>query len=465
VSIVSSVLLLVAIYLVTKDLMGPDRALAVTAVLSVDPTLLSTTRDMMPETLAVLFFVLTMWGIVRGIDDDRYMVWAGLCAAAGYLAKSSVGYLFIVAGAAGFVWRFAYIRWDVLKRRYYLAAIALFLGICGTWALRNIAAFGWPNWSTSPYLDASLTNALHHGGEFVWAFVVTVPFFAVIILSYGVYWLPWLRRSLSRWKQPRTSALWLAVGLVLIISLWFSASLVIWEGTPLLLHPAMRFRYLVLAFPVLMWAAMDEVELGSIDAPLTRRVVPAFLQEAWRTARAGGRWRYVRPVLIVVFIAIAPWLASLTRFYLVAAVPLAAGSVAMLLTDARKVLAVMLAVMLVVGVELMTERAQVPEVDLVHDLAGRVAPGEAVALDGREYRIGYLYAELEDDDVALVRYTHNSTERWLITYDLGASYPDHTLVRVYEHRDSPGVFTLAARSLLGGEEVTARDTVALWERT
>ncbi len=104
-----SVVFLMVIFATTKNLMGRSKALVITALFSVDPNLILATRDMMPENLLMTFFALTIWAIVRAIKDDRYMVIAALSAGAGYLTKSSVGYLFILAGIGGFLWRFVFV--------------------------------------------------------------------------------------------------------------------------------------------------------------------------------------------------------------------------------------------------------------------------------------------------------------------------------------------------------------------
>ncbi|MCK5252127.1 MAG: glycosyltransferase family 39 protein, partial [Thermoplasmata archaeon] len=389
-TILLSVLFLVVIFYTSRDLLGADKALALTAVFALDPVMIMSTRDLMPEPLIMILFVLTIWAIVRAIKDDRYMVVAALCAAGGYLTKASVGYLFILAGAGGFAWRFYYLRWDVFRRRYYMAAIVIFLAIVGAWSLRNISTFGWPSWQTSPYLEDVLGHSLRNLGDFLVALAVTAPVFVVLLLTYGAYWLPWLRRSLSRVREERMSALWLAVGLVFVITLWFSAALAIYEGSDLAVHSAVRLRYLVIAFPPLMWAAMDEVKLPSLDVALRLRGVTSTLREAGATLRSLGR-RPRRTAAIVVVLAMDVSLLLVDSKYMVVSGMLLGGAFALFLEDPRKVLVVMLAAFLLVGVELATERVAVPEVALAGDMNGLVGPDQTVAMDGGEVAIGYLY--------------------------------------------------------------------------
>ncbi len=57
------------------------------------------------EALVAMLFVLTVWAILKSLKRTRYIVWAGLFAGLGFLAKASLGYFFF-AGLAGLLWRF-----------------------------------------------------------------------------------------------------------------------------------------------------------------------------------------------------------------------------------------------------------------------------------------------------------------------------------------------------------------------
>ncbi len=462
-TIVLSCLFLVVMFWTSRDLMGVDKALALTAVFALDPVMIMSTRDLMPEPLIMVLFVLTIWAIVRAIKEDKYMVVAALCAAGGYLTKASVGYLFILAGAGGFVWRFYYLRWDVFRRKYYMAAIVIFLGIVGAWSLRNITTFGWPSWQTSPYLEDALGHALRNLGDFLVALAVTAPVFVALLLTYAAYWLPWLRRSLSKVREERTSALWLAVGLVFVITLWFSAALAIYEGSDLAVHSALRLRYLVIAFPPLMWAAMDEVQLPSLDVALRLRGVASTLREAAATLRSLGR-RPRRAAAFVVVLAMGVSLLLVDSAYLVVSAMLLGGAFALLLEDPRKVLVVMLAAFLIVGVELATERVAIPEVALAGDMNGLVGPGQTVAMDGGEVDIGYLYVGLETFDFYMVSYEDGSQPDLIISYHLDKEYPGYRLVDVYDHGEYPGMVKRLSMGLLPDSEARETPTVALWQR-
>jgi 4-amino-4-deoxy-L-arabinose transferase-like glycosyltransferase len=461
-AILMSLLLLLVIQKTSKDLVGGDKALIMTAVFSVQPCLLMTTRDLMPENIIVMLFVLTIWAIIKAIKDDRYMVLAAIFAAASYLTKSSVGYLFIIAGVGGFAWRFLYIRWEVFKRKYYLMAIVLFLGIVAAWALRNIRTFGWPNWSTSPYLDQALVEGFRSPLGFFGTLVVTVPFFLAISLTFGSYWLPWIRRSLSGIKRERTSAMWLAVLLTFVISLWFSVALANFEGSDEWTHSLDRIRYLVIAFPPMMWAIMDEVKLPSLDARVRVRSLWNMVNEADRNLRRDRTKGYRFAVLaFLIMFGIFPYITD--PEYLSVSLMVMGGAVAFLMRgDPRKVLTVMLAVFTVIAVEAGTATVVTPEMTMSNDLNDMVGPGQTVAIDGSNINSGYMYMGIDHFDFDLVMYEGGTTPDFIISYDLAAAYPNYTLVKVYAYEHTPGAVKGLAYVALGREFRTTEDTIALW---
>jgi 4-amino-4-deoxy-L-arabinose transferase-like glycosyltransferase len=462
-SILLSCIFLLVIYLTSKDLLSKDKALVITAMFSLDPHLIMTTRDIMPENMILIFFVLTIWAIVRAIKDDRYMILAALFAGASYLTKSSVGYLFIIAGVGGFAWRFYYIKWEVFKRKWYLTAIAIFLGLVAAWSWRNIKAFGWFNWQTSPYLDEALMVTVRQPADFLKALLISIPFFVAIVLMYAAYWLPWARKSLRKVRTERTSAMWLAVGLVIVISLWFSAALAIFEGTDLWTHSFLRVRYMVLAFPPLLWAVMDEIGDLRLDRPIRAGSVGRFFKDMGKVLRSLNR-RRSRAAAIGIAMVGGVLLLMVDPVYMLMAVMLFGGGLGLLFLDPRKVLVVMLVFFLVPAVEMSTQRAVVAEVELAKDLDRLVQEGQTVYLDGSNIDIGYMYVGLDDIDFDMTNEDVAGGGDLIISYDLGAQYPGYNLVKVYDDKVTVGVVKGVAYKALGRDTTVSEPKVALWER-
>lgn len=156
----------------TRDLYGATPAALVAGFLALEPHLVWVTGTGFSENMVLLFFALTMWAILKSLKDDRYIVLAGLFAGLAYLSRASVGYFFVVAGAGGFLWRLMFRGWSVLANRWYLSAIGVFAVIVLSWAVRNVALFGW---AAESFPGTSVVAAASIGLLGLGA-VVTLPF-------------------------------------------------------------------------------------------------------------------------------------------------------------------------------------------------------------------------------------------------------------------------------------------------
>jgi 4-amino-4-deoxy-L-arabinose transferase-like glycosyltransferase len=470
-SILASLLLILTIYFTSQNLFGKERALIVTALVSVDPNIMMTTRDLMPENLVLMFFALTIWAIIRALKDDRFMLLAALFAGAGYLTKSSTGYLFIIAGVGGFTWRFLYLRWTVFKRKYYMVAIAIFLGIVGLWAWRNISTFGWPNWETSPYLQRALAYPLTHVIDFIAALVITTVFSFVILMGYCSYWLPWLRKSLARIKKEDTSALWLATGLGFIMTVWFSACLTIFEHSDLVTQVATRIRYLIISVPTLLWAIVAVVPAKRIQRPLGLRSIKGFFAELGRGI-TGLRKKKKKALVIALILVSAISIATIHTaiefseqyVFLKVTVMLVGGALALLFVDFRKVLVVMIAFFMVLSVEMATEQVHTPDVELSIYLNDHVAPGENVSLDGPMINSGYFYIGLDNIDFNLKEYRPGDNATYIISYNVSKDYHNYTKIRTFNYEFQPGLPQHIVDILLNKDGTSKEARINLWKK-
>lgn len=162
------------VYATTRDLYGRVPAALTAGLLAVEPHLVWTTGTGFSENMVLMFFALTMWAILKSLQDDRFIVYAGIFAGLTYLSRASVGYFFVIAGIGGLLWRLTFRGWGVLTNKWYLGAIASFLGIGGAWALRNVMRFGYESRSFS--VGEILPFAVP--GLLVLAVVLALPFLA-----------------------------------------------------------------------------------------------------------------------------------------------------------------------------------------------------------------------------------------------------------------------------------------------
>jgi 4-amino-4-deoxy-L-arabinose transferase-like glycosyltransferase len=134
-------------YACGRDLYGRDKALLATGLLALDPHLVWATGTGFTENMVLLFFVVTLWGILKSLEWPPAILVAGIAAGLAYLTRSSVGSFFVIAGVGGLLWRFWFLRWRLFANLWYVGAIAVFLAMFTAWAARNVALFGgWPPW-------------------------------------------------------------------------------------------------------------------------------------------------------------------------------------------------------------------------------------------------------------------------------------------------------------------------------
>jgi len=204
-------------------------------------------------------FVITVAAILKSLREPRWILVAGLAAGIAYLTKSSVGPFFLIAGLAGFAWRFRFVRWKVFQDRAYLAGIGIFTVFSAGWALRNLSWFwdGTPaglllSWQTSEYFSSATKTAFAQPADYLWILAVRLPFFAGLFLLVAA---PWWReiRSLPLLRDEAASALALAAGLTYVLAWLISGALWVVERGPVFW--ADMSRYVVVANPVVWWMA------------------------------------------------------------------------------------------------------------------------------------------------------------------------------------------------------------------
>jgi hypothetical protein len=133
----------VLLYAMARRL-GPRFALAPVLLFTLDPVLYLNMSEGRSVAILVFLSLGTLWAIWRALDESRWMVVAAVTASLGFLTADAIGYLFLLAGAAGFCWRFYYDRWAILRDRWYLFSIGIFGSVVLAWTSYNYALFGTP---------------------------------------------------------------------------------------------------------------------------------------------------------------------------------------------------------------------------------------------------------------------------------------------------------------------------------
>lgn len=274
-AVVVSLAALAAVYFTTRNLYGARIAALMTGLLAVEPHLIWVTGTGFSENMVLLFFTLTMWAILRGLEDERFIVFAGLFAGLAYLSRSSVGYFFVVAGIGGFLWRFAYQRWRLFTNKWYMLAVAVFGAIVLSWAGRNVSLFGWhletfhlpfvgaftlemPQWQTSSYVDYVQRHAFSNRDLWLHALWKKLPLFLAFGAWYAVPMLPETWRGVKRAREEHTSALVLSAFLVWVLAWIISA--MFWTYEKSWIYWLDNHRYVVIGLLPLGWLILREAK-------------------------------------------------------------------------------------------------------------------------------------------------------------------------------------------------------------
>jgi 4-amino-4-deoxy-L-arabinose transferase-like glycosyltransferase len=255
--------------LTTRDLYGNNAALLVSAAVSLDWTgVVYGTFLGYSENLVLIGLTLTLWAVLRGLRDERFITAAGLFAGIGYLAKASVGWFFLLAGLGGVLYRLIFRGWQVLKSRSYWAGVALFALPVALWSLRNIAVF-WngsllglaDSWQTSKPTAMAVAAAVQRPDLWALAAAVKAPVLLVILGAAFVPLAGPLRAALRDWKREDVFGLWLTVGLIFILG-WFFAS-AFWVVEQNNLFWGDHARYIMPAQIPLLWLVVRRREASA----------------------------------------------------------------------------------------------------------------------------------------------------------------------------------------------------------
>jgi hypothetical protein len=248
------------VFLASKKLYGTTPAFITTGLIAILPTYIFSTSRNYAEPMMLIWYTLTIFFIIESLQPEKEnrIIFAGLCAALGYLSKSSLGYFFLIAGMAGFLWRFYYMGWGVLRNKNYVVAIMVFFTSVLAWAVRNLYHF-WDgtisdffvSWQTSEYFNNATNYSL---GEGLSRFFVEFWFFIVLtilfILSYTWIFFDHIKKTFSRIRDERISCLCLAIILPLLICWIMGAIYFVFENhwmpsSWISYDPNFQVRYLI----------------------------------------------------------------------------------------------------------------------------------------------------------------------------------------------------------------------------
>jgi 4-amino-4-deoxy-L-arabinose transferase-like glycosyltransferase len=445
---VSLGVLLVA-YWSSRNLYGKSCALATTAVLAVFPELILDVGRVYSENLTMIFFVLTIWAILKSLKDRRYMLLGGLCAGLVFLSRASAGYFFVAAGLAGLAWRYSYMGRAVFRDYSYLGAIAIFLSIVLSWGARNLVRFGFPHWETDAYLTSYTSIALSQPLRYFPLVLATMLLFCIMLLSIGIYFGPELLDSIAAIRGEEESGLWLAIVLVPLIAAFVAAVFALFEVGGQGVFSIDRIRYVMYAFFPLLLISTRRLDLGH---PARREPANKSSElripkpRLWAMAVSGGG-------LVFSFAFGTVWLAPL----------FALGLPAVLITRRSFRIPLLLIALLIVSAEVGTSSTVAAEQLAVDLIVGR-EPSAVVAFDGPPDLYYNLSVYALDTHLTLTDIANESIAKFVISSNMSARFAGLTPIATFSDRSSQGILQSALLDLLGRSSVVYTSPLRIHER-
>ena len=270
-------------FIFTRKLYGLTPAFITTGLIATVPTYLFSASRNYAEPMVLIWYTLTIYFILESLNPEKEnrIIAAGLCAALGFLTKSSLGYFFIITGLAGFLWRLYYMKWLIFKNKHYLMAVLVFLVLVLAWSARNLYHFWDGSFAdlfvasqTSDYFTAAMAHSLGNdfGSVFLqfWFFMALTTLF---MLSYTWIFSPYVKNSFSRIRDERVSCLWLSIMLPLFIAWLIGAINFVFENEWMpdywiSYYPVSQTRYLIftlirycfIAIVPLSWVAYESAK-------------------------------------------------------------------------------------------------------------------------------------------------------------------------------------------------------------
>jgi hypothetical protein len=288
-SFLASVAALVVVYACTRDLWGTRAAIGTTAIVAVDPLVLALTGWGYTLNLALIFFTLTLWAIMKSLERPPFIALAGVFAALAYLTRSSLGVFFLIASGMGVLWRLFFGGSEegsgASFDRWYLLGGAVFGTTVLAWNLHNYALAG--RFSANPGIADASTVPLAEPGSYLVIFALQLLYLGTVAAVYGGFFPAELRDSLARARDSELeSGLWTAVSSVVVTSAAVTAGLWFFEDSPI--FRSGHSRYAALATIPLAWivlrpeARRDEAPsgVGSVSASIYFGVM-TILSRAW----------------------------------------------------------------------------------------------------------------------------------------------------------------------------------------
>lgn len=442
--IILGVLTLLVIYLTSKSLFGHRKGLIVTAIMSVTWPLIMYPGMEWGDNMVIIFFVATLWAFLKGLQNSKYMILFGLFSATLILTKvHGVHFLFGIAIVIGFfLWRYRYIGTNVFKDKYYYFGSAGFLFILLGWFIRNNLR------SIKATEQTAFSNAPSSPSiELLIMFALKFPYLVILAAVCFLFWWKELKVTFKKIKNEDYNALWMfTIGFFLLI----------WAITALMggvnIHDRdtvfrlNHIRYITPIYVSLMWLVAKDCDWthhGKNINYLSKEVLGEIKKWIFRIFKNKKTLFFITAILLAGIIVLLE-----IEFFIGLTVIIAAPTLA--IESARKRLAIMLLVFILVSINSATILKVPPYVGAAKDLQGLLEDGDSVMVDG-EWHVPdkfALYPYLTEYDVKVMEYDENLNATYIFSYE-NKNYTGYALIGEYYWDGDLGLIINLRNDILG----------------
>ncbi|MFQ6060488.1 MAG: ArnT family glycosyltransferase [Thermoplasmata archaeon] len=443
-SFLLSLLVVVLSYFATRNLFDQRKALIVAAVLSMTSALIVVTGKNYIENIVLLFFIPTVWALIKGFEDSRYLPLGAFFAGMSYYTKTDVGLYIALGGMLAFaVWRFLYLRLQMFKDKYYWLAFAVIvLMVAGRFLLVSLGNV--PSQSLTRTISISFN---------ITVFLFQCLLHMFLVLGFFIFWYPETRRALSRYREENTSFVLLLIGALTLLAILSATAWGLLSAKVLI---GVSREYITIIYIPAMWMFF---RYAKQNLNQERRGFLTSLREFLRSRRR--LLAFVASLaLATVMIFFDDWLAVMIFF----------GAFCFPFQEPSRRLAILFVALTVLSANAVTAVYRPAYVDAAEEINETLQSGEVIAL-ARENGSSYLtldrvFPYFSRRDISLQIYEGGSGSDYIIS-ETAESYPSYKLVGTFEGESRPSALSLAKDRILGkgGRQHYPEKTVYLWIRS
>jgi 4-amino-4-deoxy-L-arabinose transferase-like glycosyltransferase len=451
-SILMSMITLAIIYLTSKDLFGEQKALIITAIFAVDSILLLSAGRNYGENILLLLFALTVWALIKGLKDSKYMVLFGIFAGLTFLTKTDIRLILALIGLTGILmWRFYYLRFSMLKDKYFIAGILIILAVI-LWREIMIESSGvWVSQSTLLYGISDL-------GSYLGILLVRLPFAILLPMIIGFFFLPEIEGVTRKAKiEFYNILLIIIIGLTLFVWLQTSSQYLYDSNYTIFSRDALR--YIDIAFFPLIWIVIKDVDFKTSYKHNNLRDTLSSLRLLFRD----------RKRLIFLSCPVIAFLVSIIFFGSWLAIFFAFGTVALLFKELKKRIAILLVAFSLVSANALTASLHYGYIDAAKAMSPKLQDGDVVSFD--QENPGFLQYQIhpyiKNHDIFVAEYS-NASDVQNITFiisEFDNTYNNFTLIGDFPSKLERTILQRIWLNLKGDsdEAIVTGTSYSLWQ--